>query len=67
MKIFNKFRLENKTAFVTGGGRGIGKSVALMFAEAGANVIVADINLEKQKSWQIFYRNKAKERILVLM
>jgi len=32
--------LENKNALITGGGRGIGKAVALDFASAGANVAV---------------------------
>ena len=33
--------LEGKTAVVTGGGRGIGREIALAFAEAGADVVVA--------------------------
>ncbi len=37
------FSLQNKTALVTGAGSGIGASIATVFAQAGAAVIVADI------------------------
>ncbi|WP_300603449.1 glucose 1-dehydrogenase [Niabella sp.] len=40
------FQLNNKTAVITGGGSGIGKAVALLFAKAGAAVVVADFNKE---------------------
>jgi NAD(P)-dependent dehydrogenase (short-subunit alcohol dehydrogenase family) len=33
-------RLADRTAFITGGGRGIGRAVALLFAEEGARVFV---------------------------
>ncbi len=36
-------RLEGKTAFVTGAGRGIGRAIALALAGEGAKVVVADI------------------------
>jgi len=38
--------LKNKIAIVTGAGRGIGRGIALALAEAGAKVVVSDINLE---------------------
>jgi NAD(P)-dependent dehydrogenase (short-subunit alcohol dehydrogenase family) len=40
------FRLDGKIAFVTGGASGIGASICRVFSQAGASVVVADIDLE---------------------
>ena len=38
--MFKKIDLKNKTALVTGAGKGLGKACAIALAEAGANVII---------------------------
>ena len=41
MGVLDLFRLDGKTAVVTGAGKGIGRGISLALAEAGANVVVA--------------------------
>ncbi len=43
-------KLKNKTALITGGGSGIGRATALLFAAEGANVVVVDINASEGSS-----------------
>lgn len=43
------YDLKGKGAIVTGAGMGIGQAVAFRLAEAGAGVLIADINLEAAK------------------
>lgn len=46
MSVLDLFRLEGKTALVTGCKRGIGKAMALALAEAGADIIGVSASLE---------------------
>lgn len=39
-----KVDLKNKTAIITGASGGIGRGIALIFAENGANVVISDID-----------------------
>lgn len=43
MSILDRFRLDGRTAIVTGGAQGIGRSFSFALAEAGAKVAVADM------------------------
>ena len=45
----NMFDLSGRIAVVTGGGFGIGRSIAQGLAEFGANLVIADINEELAK------------------
>jgi 3-oxoacyl-[acyl-carrier protein] reductase len=45
-----KFGLTKKVAIITGGHRGLGASIAMYFANAGADIIIADICSEEESS-----------------
>ena len=45
--IIDRFRLDGRTALVTGGAQGIGEAYCIALGEAGAKVAIVDINLPK--------------------
>jgi len=50
MTVLEQFRLDGKTALVTGARRGIGRAIAAGLAEAGADIIAVSANLESAGS-----------------
>lgn len=47
MSVWDSFRLEGKTALVTGGSKGLGKAMALALAEAGADIALCSRHKEE--------------------
>jgi len=42
--------LSNRVAVITGGARGIGRGIALKFAEEGCSVVITDVLAQEHKS-----------------
>ncbi len=56
-------RLVGRKAFVTGGGRGIGRGICLALAKAGVDVVVSDVILENAESVAAEIRGLGREAL----
>ena len=57
--------LENKVAIVTGGGSGIGKAIALLYASEGAKIVISDIDEKGGNETVSAIKAKGSEAIFV--
>ena len=58
-------KLEGKVAIITGGGMGLGESTAKVFANEGAIVVIADINIEAGKKMVATLQKNGTEALFV--
>lgn len=56
--------LSGRTAVVTGGGQGLGKAIARRLSEAGANVLVGDIESERVSAAAVDLDSKQHSRVI---
>lgn len=59
------FELTNKIALITGGGRGLGRAIALAYADAGADVAVASRSLDQLEEVAQTIRAKGRRALAI--
>ncbi len=62
----NRFSLKGKVALITGGSRGIGRAIALAFAEAGADVAVSSRKLPELEQVAAEIRKKGGKSLALI-
>lgn len=60
-------RFKGKVAIITGGAQGLGEAIADKFASEGANVVIADINIETAQKTAEKIEKKHKNKAIAVM
>lgn len=65
MSVLDRFRLDGKRLFITGGSRGLGREMALSIAEAGADVILVGRDAASLEQTATDIRARGREAVLL--
>lgn len=65
MGVLDFFRLDGKVALITGAGQGLGQGMALALAEAGANIVVAELNPEAGEATARMVRERGRQALVI--
>ncbi|MBN1152079.1 MAG: SDR family oxidoreductase [Dehalococcoidia bacterium] len=65
MKDFTAYGLDGKTAIITGAGSGIGRGTALEMANAGADIVVAELQREAAEETAVMVRDTGRRALVV--
>ena len=60
------FNLTDRSVVVTGGARGIGRAIAALFAETGADVVLADLRHEEAKTTALELSETYRRRVIAV-
>lgn len=66
MHVFDRFRLDGKRMFITGGSRGLGREMALAIAEAGADCVLVGRDAESLEATAADIRERGREAAILV-